>query len=380
MRPLGDRLSLTAGALLLAAVVAGCISTAQVPGSSAGDLQAQIQQRGLDPSQLLLPQQLSPEAREWLVSTEAGGSAEQGHHQRLQILLENLTGPDGPAITYASTRTGTAEEVFASGKANCLGFMNLFIGMAREMGISAFFLAIDDVSSFRREGDLVVVADHVAAGFGTRKSMLVLDFTTDHPPDYDEVHPLSDLEAMAHFYSNRGAEQLRDGFPEEALDWLTKAVQLAPALATSWTNLGVARRRTGDLEGAEDAYRQALELDPQDTSAYYNFAALLRLRGEVKRARDLLALTDRLDNLNPYNYLNLGDWSLEAGDFSAASHFFHRALRLAPSDAEPYAALGALEVASGNRSRARRWLRKARRRNPDGARVRHLETVLSASS
>ncbi len=358
----------------------GCLSTGGPAGNSGNDLAAQIQARGLDPEEILRPQRLSPEARSWLSSTPAGRNTNQAAQQRLQALLDSLTGPQGLEIAYDNSHTGTAEEVFASGRANCLGFMNLFIGMARELGIAAYYLAIDDVSSFGREGDLVVVADHVAAGFGDRRSMLVLDFTADRPPSYEEVRPLSDLEALAHFYSNRGAEKLRSGQPEEALGWLAKAVRLVPEMATSWANLGVARRRTGDLSGAEAAYRQALEVDPRASSAYHNFAALLRLRGEPARARELLALTDRLGNRNPYNYLNLGDWSLEAGDLAAASHFFHRALRLAPGDAEPYAALGELEVASGHRGKAQRWLRKARRRYAQQPRVRRLEAVLNRSS
>ncbi len=381
----GRRVSLVKAGLPLALpalatlLVAGCLSTVQPVGSLVADLEQQIQRRGLDPEEILLPQVLSVEARRWLRSKPSLNDPHRPAQQRLQELLNSLTGSRGPEISYDNAVTGTAGEVFASGRANCLGFMNLFIGMAREMGIDAFYLAIDDVSSFGREGDLIVVADHVAAGFGSRRDMLVLDFTTDQPPSYEDVHPLSDLQALAQFYSNRGAERLRAGEPEEALDWLVKAVRLEPDFATSWANLGVARRRAGDLEGAEAAYRQALEIDPRGTSAYHNFAALLRLRGELERARELLALTDRLDNRNPYNYLNLGDWSLEAGEFVAARRFFRRALRLEPANAEPYAALGEVEAASGHRSRAQRWLRRARRRNAEEPRVRRLETVLRAS-
>jgi Flp pilus assembly protein TadD len=49
---------------------------------------------------------------------------------------------------------------------------------------------------------------------------------------------------------------------DDALQLLSKAVQINPEDPLSWFNLGVAFEAKGDLKGAESAYRQALLLQP----------------------------------------------------------------------------------------------------------------------
>jgi tetratricopeptide (TPR) repeat protein len=390
------------GALLLVAAgtaaLAGCASSGAAPEMSRSELLAAVRLRGLDPAEVVLPFAVGAEAKAWLGENipRSGSPAD-----RLRTLLDRLMGEEGLGIVYQRNYTGTADEVFTARTGNCLGFMNLFVGLAREMEITAFFVAVEDEVLYDREGDLVLVSDHVAAGFGSGTELLLLDFAPGPPRHYEGLRPLTDLEALAKYYSNRGAELLRDGKAREAATWLSTAVRLEPSLAPSWVNLGVARRRVGDLAGAELAYQTALELNPQTASAYQNLAALLRLKGEEEEALSLLALVQRLGSRNPYSYLSLGDWSLEAGRPEEARRFYRRALALGagPLDAsarlgvsvgplsetqraaqaEAAAALGELELAQGHADRARRWLRRARRLDSEGERTRELERRLDAA-
>lgn len=364
--------ALAASALLL---TVGCASTGTTSDS---DLVAALQDAGVEPRQVIVPFALSDELRAWLAAAQLPG--EGSPHQRLRELLELLTGEEGLGIEYSSYSTGTAAEVFARRQANCLGFMNLYVGLAREMGLPVFFAAVDDVQSYDREGDLVVVADHVAAGYGRGSVMLLLDFTGGPDVEFEQVRPLSDLAAVARFYSNRGAEQLIAGHPGAAIPWLEMAVRLEPSLAIAWVNLGVALRRTGDAEGAERAYSRALEEDAWLPSAYQNLAALLRVQGHHREAFELLALTDHLANRNPYNYLVLGDWSLGNGRLGEARRLYRRAVSLLADDAEPYAALGKLEVVAGRPRRARRWLKRAEALDPGESRTVELRSLLSGGN
>jgi tetratricopeptide (TPR) repeat protein len=386
------------GLLLVAAVAAlasGCASAAVAPGMARSDLEAAIRIRGLDPREVVVPFAVGSEALAWLKESSPRHGTPG---DRLRSLLGRLMEEKGLGVIYERAFTGTADEVFALRRANCLGFMNLFVGLARELEITAFFVAVEDESSYDREGDLVLVSDHVAAGFGSGGDFLLLDFVEGPTPEYSSLRPLTDLEAVAKYYSNRGAELMRDGRAREAAAWLETAVRLEPELAASWVNLGVARRRTGDLAGAEAAYQRALELDPETASAYQNLAALLRLKGRTEEARSLLALIRRLNARNPYSFLSLGDWSLEAGRVEEARRFYRRALTLgagrvepaarraastdappAPqrtAEAEAAAALGELELVAGHPDRALRWLRRAQRLDPAGDRATRLAASL----
>lgn len=356
--------------LLALLCLAGCASTGQpaLPGRAV--LEQELLARGLEDEQVIVPFAVDAEAVTWLHAN----IPEKGSSQvRLNLLLQRLTASeDGLGVAYDRNTTGTAAEVFRERSANCLGFMNLFVGLARELGYPAYFLAIEDKPVYDKTGDLVVIAEHVAAGFGEGEDMLLLDFAAGQGRSYTSVRRLTDVEAIARFYSNRGVEVLQAAQPAGAVEWLEMAVRLDPSQAAAWVNLGVARRRMADLAGAEDAYETALERDPRNVSAYQNFAALLKLKGETQRAEELLALVAKLGSDNPFAYLSLGDWSWARGRPAEARRFFRQALLVDPKRSEPMAALGELELARGKLSAAERWLRRARKLDPDNERVKRL--------
>lgn len=366
----GARRRLRLPLLLLVPVLAaaGCASTKSGPLSS-DELARELRARGLEPEAVVVPFALTDEMREWahrLVPREIPDE------RRLETLLAGLLDPKKLKIDYEARYTGTAEEVFQKRRANCLAFTSLFVGMAREIGVPAYYLDVDDVERFEKEGDLVVVSGHVSAGYGTGPEIKILDFSAAPQPGYRKVRPISDLTAIALFHSNRGAELLRAGRNEEARGWLEKAVKIDPELGRAWVNYGVALRRGGDRAGAEQSYRKALELDPNALSAYQNLAALLQSRGEHKEAEQLLALSSRLGSRNPFIYLSLGDLSLEHGRFDEARRFYRRAMRLYRDSAEPYAAMGLLALIAGDAADAQKWLRKAMVIDQENARVKVL--------
>lgn len=333
----------------------GC-ATAGLHSVERSDLARTLRARGIDPSTLVLPYELTPEMKEWAHKTVSQGMPNE---DRLRRLLQALLDPKGVALTYEGHYTATAAEAFAHHRANCLAFTNLFVGLARELGVPVFYLDVDDIQKFEKEGDLVVVSGHISAGFGAGRELKILDFTAAPAVSYHSIRQISDQTAIALYYSNRGGELLRGGKHDEALAWLRTATALDPDLARAWINLGVALRRTADLPGAEAAYRKALQIDPEAVSAYQNLASLLRLRGQVQEAEELLALTERLASRNPYNLLNLGDLSLAHGRLDEARGFYKRALRLYSTNAEPYAAMGLWAKAAGNPREARKWFKKA---------------------
>ncbi len=367
-------------AALLAALVPAFVSLACAGAGlhslDRADLAKLLRARGLDSATVVLPYELTPEMKEWVhANVPQAGPPED----RLKLLLKALLDPKRLNLTYEAHFTGTATEAFARHHANCLAFTNLFVGMAREIGVAVFYLDVDDIQKFEKEGDLVVVSGHISAGYGNGRETKILDFSAAPIVAYRSIRQISDQTAVALYYSNRGGELLRQGRDEEALTWLRTAVVLDPDLARAWINLGVARRRNRDLPGAEAAYRKALELDPEAVSAYQNLASLLRVRGGAganDEADQLLALTEKVGSRNPYNFLNLGDLALAHGRLDEAHRFYKKALHLYAQNAEPYAAMGIWARAAGNPREAKKWLKKAVALDAANSRVRILAAQL----
>ncbi|HVG11337.1 MAG TPA: tetratricopeptide repeat protein [Thermoanaerobaculia bacterium] len=354
--------------LAVALLAAGCASSG-ARNLDSGDVVRELRNRGLEPSGVVIPYEINEEMRAWAHHLVPEETAPE---KRLETLLSGLVDPDKLKVVYEPRHTATAQEVFETRRANCLAFTSLFVGMAREIGVPAFYLDVDDVERFEKEGDLVVVSGHVSAGFDTGSDLKILDFSAAPEPGYKHVRRISDMTAIALFHSNRGGELLRTGKQDEALPWLHKAVTIDPELPGAWINYGVALRRSGDLAQAEEAYRKALEIDPLAVSAYQNLAALLRHQGKQQEAEDLLALSGTLGSRNPFIYLSLGDLSLAHGRIDEARRFYKRAMRLYRDNAEPYAAMGIAALASGDAGEAHRWMRKAVAIDQENQRVKVL--------
>ncbi len=372
------RLHRRAGAASLAlalalAMVPGCASTARREiGESA--LQSELERRGV--SHVVVPFALSREMAEWA----HGAVAETRRENRLDRLVEAVTSTSLLGMRYEAGHTGSAVEVFEERTANCLSFTQMFVGMARELDLAAYFVEMAHVESFERSGDLIVVSDHVAVGFGPRHAMRVIDFGVRQEDEDWRAIPISDLTATALFYSNRGAEALRAGLLDEALTWLEDAVRIDPELVSAWVNLGVVQRRSGRVEEAEASYRRALEIEPQSGSALANLALLLRMKGRTDESEELLRLAAAARTRNPFTYVALGDLSLRYDRLEEAERFYNQARRLGPDEAAPAAALGEVLFRRGERRAAERLLRRAQRLQPDGGqRIDRLARLLAGA-
>ena len=355
------RLNRPAVAAVLAALALGCASTAaREAGESA--LQRELERRGV--SRVVVPFALNEEMAAWA----HGSVAETLREERLDRLVEVVMDTSLLGVEYEAGRTSSAVEVFENRTANCLAFTQMFVGLARELELPAYFVEVTHVESFERSGDLIVISDHVAVGFGPRHTMRVIDFGRRQEEENWRVTPISDLTATALFYSNRGAEALRAERLDEAVAWLEDAVRIDSELASAWVNLGVAQRRSGRAGAAEGSYRRALEIDPRASSALANLAVLLRMNGRTAEAEELLRLTATTHNRNPFTYIALGDLSLRYGRLDEAERFYSRARRLGPDEAASAAALGEVLLRRGERRAAEKLLRRAQRLQPDGGR------------
>ncbi len=273
-------------------------------------------------AEMLEPLAIDDEMKHWLESTM---SRRAGPERRLEALAAALLDGRGLGDVLFPKSTPTAIEAFRSRSANCVGFALLFVALAREADVPAFFVVIPQRRDGARTDDLRIIEDHLAAGamIGGRLLLYDLGGRIRRPPTASR--PVSDLTALAVFQSNRGTELLASGRIREALARLELATQLDPELAAAWVNLGVAKRRAGDLAGAESAYRRALELDPRHPGARDNLVNLLHLYGRLEEAATLSVETVRPD---PLDALSQAATRLERGELAAARTLYLKALAL----------------------------------------------------
>lgn len=213
------------------------------------------------------PLALTPDMRAWVHRQVSVSAPPELRWRRLARALN--TSPD-LRFTEIRVGTATASEAFATRRANCVAFALLAVAMAREVGLDAYFVLMNEIEGYEGRSDLRIAYGHLAAGFGAPERRTVLDLGGLTRPSGNRARRVSDATALAIFYSNRGAERLLEGEAEAALPWLRRAVDLDSALPRAWVNLGVAERRAGHPQAAVDAYRRALEIDPGLAAAHEN--------------------------------------------------------------------------------------------------------------
>jgi tetratricopeptide (TPR) repeat protein len=360
-------------ALLVAAIALGGCG-GRIALKHQRELDRLLAARGIEASEIVLPDRLTDAARSWLYRTEPPRPDSSGRFFDLVEALENRVDVE---MVYEPGYTGTAGEVFETGVYNCLSYSHLLLALAREMGVDASYYQVERSRRYRREGDVVLVSGHVTVGFGRWPDQKLVKFTARTDADYRSARPISDLTALGLYYSNRGSELIASGELDKALEWLELATRLTPHLPGNWVNLGVVKRRLGDLDGAEAAYLRAIEVGERFYPAFRNLAALYQVRGESEMRTRMMNLLGGRGNRNPYTWLALGDHSLEEHRWDEAREFYRRALRLATDPAEPMAALGLLALREGDRGVASEWLERAKETDSNAIeRLEELETAL----
>jgi Flp pilus assembly protein TadD len=259
---------------------------------------------------------------------------------------------------YDLRGTFTALEAFARREGNCLSFTNLFVAMARSIGIPVTTALVRRTLASEREGDLIIVNNHVVAAFPQGTEWQYFDFDRRPHERPTAVVPLNDLWITALYLNNRGADELRAGHPDIALRYFDYVTKLAPRFAAGWGNVGVARRRLGDIQGALDAYARALAISADDPTILGNLASLYSALGKESEAETALKSVN-LAVASPHVLIVRGDLELANGRVRAALRLYKRARSLWPKSADPWVALARAELTRSRPDRARRDLEKA---------------------
>lgn len=340
------RIHLVAGLALSALCGTACLIPKIV--YTPGELKAEIARRvpGLSAAEVVAPFQID-EAHAAAARTAIAGQSTD--IDRTRALVRLLFAPDGFHLRYAWRVTTGAEETLRRSEGNCLALAAVFVGLARAAGLQAVYIdASTRIHEMRYSKSLTVNAGHVTAMVASEQQRIGLDFEQMGPIAWYRI--LDDVEALAHFYNNRGFELLEEAQERDESAWLQAerdfriAVQIAPRFARAWNNLGIAAARLGRPDEAIGHYRTAIESDAKLAAPRNNLGSLYFAQGRIAEAVEALVEASRLEPQGPHIQYNLALARLRAGDREGAAEALRRAIDLRGVFPEAQAALDRLKA------------------------------------
>jgi predicted TPR repeat methyltransferase len=111
-----------------------------------------------------------------------------------------------------------------------------------------------------------------------------------------------------------------------------RCVELAPGDPGAYNNLGVVRRAQGRPDAAADAYHKAMEVDPRHADAYHNMGNLLTAQGRIKEAVTYLCTSITLRPAHPETRRLLGLAYANLGRLDEAAGVYRKWLEEEPDD------------------------------------------------
>jgi tetratricopeptide (TPR) repeat protein len=282
---------------------------------------------------------------------------------KTEAIVKAITGATQFSISYNFLSNKTAREVFRQGRGNCLAYANLFVGMARHVGLDAVYVDVVTVETTTQEAEVIVNTGHVTAGVEQGGAgVVIVDFTRTPETKYVGFKVIDDLEAIANYYNNQGflygyfseSEGRKLDFdPMEAeMEMIQLALQVKPSFGRARNNLGVALRRRGRIPEAIEQYQKAIEVAPDFAEAHANLGGAYYAAGRLDDALRELRIAVNLSGSNGYFHHQVGVVQYNLGRYEEAIKAFRSALSKEPGMAIARYLLGESYLKLGDKERA----------------------------
>lgn len=280
---------------------------------------------------------LSSKMRDYLHQNIPKSASKRERLNRL-ILLTFSKGNLG--VTYDPSQTLTAENTFRSGSGNCLAVSYLFSSMARELGLTTYFQNVSIPPLWGMQNDILYKYRHVnvEVPMSGRANYIIDVNLKANLPTY-KTNRISEENAVAQYYSNKGAHYLANNDILKAFLHFKKAILMDPSQAEFWSNLGVLYSRADKYDYAESAYKTALNLQNDHLTTISNMAAIYGKMGQTDLKEKYLSIAERESNKNPYLRFIQASTDFDNGDYSNSLSNIEWALRKEKNEPKFYALL-----------------------------------------
>jgi Flp pilus assembly protein TadD len=356
---LNPRLLAPLALALVAPWLAGCAASTKrvyTPDEMRAELETRVSTQLRD--EIVIPFEIDDEIRELAREVTRGKTTES---LMVEAIVGTIIDMAGFSISYDWLSNKTAKEVFREGKGNCLAYSNLFVGMARSVGLDARYADVAFTERVTREGEIIVNSTHITAAVKEAAGRTVLiDFTATPERKYIGFDVIDDLEAIANFYNNQGflygyfteSEDVPFDPLEKEMEMYRLALEILPTFGRARNNLGVALRRRGDIEGAIEQYKLAIEQNPKHAEAYSNLGTAYLYQGRTEEALEALRHAARYAGPDGYVNHRLGVVYLQLSRYDDAIKQLRKAISKEPEFADAHFHLGEAYRALGQEEKA----------------------------
>ena len=292
--------------------------------------------------------------------------------QKLQALQNYLFDPDRFLFEYERGGTYTAIEAFDRKRGNCVAFTMLFIALGRSAGVNVQPALLKTVHERERDGELIVVNNHVVGVYKKTKGVLLYDFARSRESAPVGMRLLDDRWITAIYLNNLGVEDLRVGRLEGARERLEMAVAMAGDFAMAFNNLGVIYRRLGDHQKALNAYVLGLNGWGATPTSLNNLVLLYQMESGFGPDRDLPLPDEVSAGETVSGIMKLGHGWMARGRAERALELYGRAARMEPGSGAPLLARARAELYLRRSGAAVSSLSRSLELEPESKAVRHL--------
>lgn len=367
-------ISNTARKLALAAIAVAMVCSCTVSGSRSADKYDGIQAEMLLNASPLAggnkgppvgPLDMLEMSPEMIAFVEQHVEDTSNQNEQLAQLIYAIIGGERFLLAYDDS-TSSAEETFRNKRGNCLSFTNMFIAMARYLGIKARYQEVAIPPDWSMTGQSYLFSQHVNVLVETRHShqtvTRIVDFNTLRASGEDQTRVISDQRARAHYFNNIAVEFMLAADTLRAFANFRASLNEDRTFSSAWANLGNLYRRESYLEYAEVAYLEALRNAPDNLIAMSNLANLYVEEEKPELARGYLDKVHLHRMKNPYYRYQIANTAFMEGDYQTAIDNLEYATRLKKNEEKFCVLLSLSYLMSGDKKEAARWMRKAEER------------------
>jgi Tfp pilus assembly protein PilF len=265
-------------------------------------------------------------------------------------IITKIIGSDSLNVVYEQSSNLNAYEVIIQRSANCISYTNLFVAMARAIGLEAVFVDVTQQIEFGSDKYFNYQEGHICAGIKEADRLFLFDFVYNSK-NYKRFRIIDDFEAIANFMTILGVSNdekfLNTGnreFKDRALYYHSAALTLSPKFTRAMNNLAVMYLREGNLDSAQKLLTQALDIDDTLNIARFNLAEIYIRRGHPNFAKKLLLQNLEIAPGDPYTYNRLGQIYFSQKNLEEAERFFKRSISYKENYLEPRLSLISLMI------------------------------------
>lgn len=253
-----------------------------------------------------------------------------GHHgtqeYRLRYLHRYLSDYGYVNFQYLPERSLTARQAFRERRGDCIAYTNLFLALARQIGIPAYFVHVNQVKNYYERAGWLFTSSHVAVGAGSGPNAVIIDFSHEISDWWLSVYEtIDDGAALSLFYNNVAVQQMVDGRRAEAEKLFRFLLAREPSVPELYNNLGVLLNRDSRPTEALAFLQAGMSRFPTYEPFFTNALTSARGAGRPDLVRDLEKKGKTAEQADPFFLFAKGLSFFQDAQFDLAASELARA-------------------------------------------------------